>query len=46
VFGLASALLVAIGWLNPPGSANNGRHKRPRLRDDWPRRRRVGLGTA
>jgi len=45
VFGLASALLVAIGWLNPPGSANNGR-KRPRLRDYWPRRRRVSLGTA
>jgi len=44
-FVLSVALLVASGWLNPPGSANNGR-KRPRLRDYWPRRRRVSLGTA
>ena len=45
VFGLAAALLVAIGWLNPAGSAKNGRTM-PRLRDYWPRRRRVRLGTA
>ncbi|MGH8174416.1 MAG: hypothetical protein ACREPX_14850, partial [Rhodanobacteraceae bacterium] len=45
VFGIAAALLVAIGWLNPAPQSESGRKFEWFRPDAW-RRRRVRLGTS